>query len=194
MKKLKDLFKLFITFFKIGLFTFGGGYAMIAIMQSELVERRKWISEDDFYNVISIAESTPGPIAINMATFLGYKKHGVLGSIFATLGVVLPSFIIIFIISLYLKNLLAYSIVQKAFKGIACAVAVIILFAGIKLLKNVKKNFVSISIFIVSAILMVLSEINVINFSYLTIFMIITGGIIGVLTLISSDKQKGGNE
>ena len=98
MKLLKDALKLFLTFFKIGAFTFGGGYAMIAIMHGELVEKKKWTVDDEFYDVVSIAESTPGPVAINMATFLGYKKAGVLGSIFATLGVVMPSFIIIFLI------------------------------------------------------------------------------------------------
>ena len=96
MKKLKTALFLFFTMFKIGLFTFGGGYAMIAILERELVERKKWIEHDEFIDLIAIAESTPGPIAINSSTYIGYKRCGVLGSIFATLGVVLPSFIIIF--------------------------------------------------------------------------------------------------
>ena len=191
---MKKLLKLFLSFFKIGLFTFGGGYAMISLVEYEFVEKQKAVTEEEFLDLIAIAESTPGPIAINMATYVGKKQGGFFGAFLATLGVVLPSFIIIFIISLFLQNLLTYSIVQKAFKGISCAVAVIILFAGIKLLKNVKKNFISISIFALSIILMVLSEINVINFSYLTIFMIIVGGIIGALTLIKKDRPNGGNE
>ena len=98
MKKLKQLFFLFLTFFKIGLFTFGGGYAMIPIIEREAVDRKNWISKDEFLDILAIAESTPGPLAINSATFVGYKVCGVLGSVFATLGVVLPSFIIIFAI------------------------------------------------------------------------------------------------
>ena len=92
MKKLKLLLTLFVTMFKIGLFTFGGGYAMIAIIEREIIERKKWIDNDEFLDIIAIAESTPGPLAINSATFVGYKIAGVLGSVFATLGVVLPSF------------------------------------------------------------------------------------------------------
>lgn len=191
---MKKLLKLFLSFFKIGLFTFGGGYAMISLVEDEFVEKQKVVTEDEFLDLIAIAESTPGPIAINMATYVGKKEGGFLGALFSTLGVVLPSFIIIFIISLFLQNLLVFPIVQKAFKGIACAVAVIILFAGIKLLKNVKKNFLSIAVFIVSIALMVLSEINIINFSYLTILMIITGGLLGALTLLKKDKIEGGEE
>ena len=98
MSKIKTLLKLFIVMFKIGLFTFGGGYAMIAVIEREFVERKKWLEHDEFMDIIAIAESTPGPLAINSATFVGYKRCGVLGSVFATLGVVLPSFIIIYII------------------------------------------------------------------------------------------------
>ena len=191
---MKKLLKLFLSFFKIGLFTFGGGYAMISLVEDEFVEKQKAVTEEEFLDLIAIAESTPGPIAINMATYVGKKIGGLLGAIIATFAVVLPSFVIIFIISLFLQNLLAYPIVQSAFKGISCAVAVIILFAGIKLLKNVKKNFVSIAVFILSIALMVLSEINIINFSYLTIFMIIFGGLVGALTLLNKDKEKGGQE
>jgi chromate transporter len=93
------LFKLFYTFAKIGLFTFGGGYGMIAIVQDECVEKKKWITEDEFATVLTIAESTPGPIAINCATYTGYAQGGILGSLAATFGVVLPSFVIIFLIS-----------------------------------------------------------------------------------------------
>ena len=93
-----ELIKLFFTFFKIGLFTFGGGYAMIAQIRESIVENKKWLNEDELLHIITIAEATPGPIAINMATYIGYKRKGVLGSTFATLGVIMPSFIIIFII------------------------------------------------------------------------------------------------
>ena len=99
MKRIKALLELFLTMFKIGLFTFGGGYAMIAVFENEFISRKKWLESDEFLDMIAIAESTPGPIAINTATYIGYKVAGVLGSIFATLGVVLPSFIIILVIS-----------------------------------------------------------------------------------------------
>ncbi|MBQ1988903.1 MAG: chromate transporter, partial [Clostridia bacterium] len=97
--KLKKALQLFLTFFKIGAFTFGGGYAMIPLIQKEVVEEKKWITDDDILEIIAIAESTPGPIAINSATFVGYRVCGFWGSFFSTLGVVLPSFVIILIIS-----------------------------------------------------------------------------------------------
>ena len=106
MKKIKELFILFISMFKIGLFTFGGGYAMISVFESEFVTKKKWLEHDEFMNILVIAESTPGPVAINMATYIGYKQHKILGSAIATLGMVLPSFTIIYIISLFFNNLL----------------------------------------------------------------------------------------
>ena len=105
MNKFKNLISLFLIMFKIGLFTFGGGYAMIAIIERELVEKKNLLSHEDFIDIIAVAESTPGPIAVNSATFIGYKQNGVLGSLFATLGVVLPSFIIIYAISLFFEQL-----------------------------------------------------------------------------------------
>ena len=104
MEKIKRALALFLAFFKIGLFTFGGGYAMIAIMEREFVEKKKWIGHEEFIDVIAIAESTPGPIAINMATFVGSAQGGILGSAMATLGVVLPSFIIILLIKMFFCN------------------------------------------------------------------------------------------
>lgn len=186
---MKNLLKLFWTFFKIGLFTFGGGYAMISLVENEFVEKKKAVTEEEFLDLIAIAESTPGPIAINMATFIGKKSGGFLGALFATVGVILPSFIIIFIISLFLQDLLKYKIVAKAFKGISCAVAVIILFAGIKLFKNFKTTWINILIFISVIILMVLNEIKIISFSYLTIVMILVGGLIGIFTLLPSKNK-----
>ena len=186
---MKKFLMLFWSFFKIGLFTFGGGYAMISLVENEFVEKKKAITENEFLDLIAIAESTPGPVAINMATFIGKKYGGVLGAIFATVGVVLPSFVIIFAISLFLQDLLKYEIVAKAFKGISCAVGVIILFAGIKLLKNFKVNWLNIVVFIAVIALMILSEIKIISFSYLTIVMILVGGLIGILTLLSTKNK-----
>jgi chromate transporter len=118
MKKSKLVFTLFLTMLKIGLFTFGGGYGMIALLENEFVAKRKWITKEEFLDMIAIAESSPGPIAINSSTYIGYKKAGFLGSLFATIGVCIPSFVIIFIISLFLDAFLKLTYVAYAFKGI----------------------------------------------------------------------------
>ena len=138
MKKLKTALQLFWTMFKIGLFTFGGAYAMIGILERELVERKKWIEHDEFLDLITIAESTPGPIAINSSTYIGYKRCGVLGSVFSTLGVAMPSFIIIFLISIFYDAFIKIVAVNYAFKGIQACVCFLILSAGIKMLKKIK--------------------------------------------------------
>ena len=187
---MKKILSLFWSFFKIGLFTFGGGYAMISLVENEFVEKRKLVTADEFMDMIAVAESTPGPIAINMATNLGYRQGGFLGSLFATIGVILPSFVIMFVISLFLRNLLEYEVVVKAFKGISSAVAVIILFAGIKLAKNFKKNWLFISLFIVAFAVMVLAEIKIINFSYITITLILFGGIMGLIFLLPKKQEE----
>ena len=120
--KFKKLLKLFLTFLKIGAFTFGGGYAMIPVFQKEAVEKNGWITDDDILEIIAIAESTPGPIAINSATFIGYRTCGVLGSAVATFGVVLPSFLIILLISFVLQQFQEIQVVQYAFNGIRAGV------------------------------------------------------------------------
>ncbi|MBO7213907.1 MAG: chromate transporter, partial [Clostridia bacterium] len=133
MSKAKTFFKLFLTMLKIGLFTFGGGYAMISILEHEFVEKANWLEKDEFYDVVAIAESTPGPIAINSATFIGYRVAGVLGSIVATLGICIPSIVIIYAISLFFDAFLSLTLVAYAFKGIQVCVAYLIFTAGIKM-------------------------------------------------------------
>ena len=113
-KKLNECLVLFKTFFKIGLFTFGGGYAMIPLIHKEIIENHHWIEDDDMLDIIAIAESTPGPISVNTATFVGYKVSGVLGSLFATLGLVLPSLFIIFVISLFIEQFMARRIPRRS--------------------------------------------------------------------------------
>ena len=181
------LMSLFVTFFKIGLFTFGGGYAMISQIKEYIVEKNKWISEEELLDIITIAESTPGPIAINMATYVGYKKKKILGSLCATLGVVLPSFIIIYIISLFLQKFMEFEIVQYLFVGINCAVAFLIVKTGFSLLKNIEKKIVPTVTFIIVFILMVLFEIIGISFS--SIYFIIIGGAIGIIYYALICKQ-----
>ena len=183
--------------FKIGLFTFGGGYAMIAIIERELVEKKGWIEKAEYLDIISIAESSPGPIAINTATFIGYRKSGFLGSVFATLGVVLPSFIVIFIISLFFQAFLSIKLVAYAFKGIQVAVAFIILTAGIKLFGAIKKTPFNILLTVITAILVVLFSVLSIAFS--SVYFILIGGAIGLFTYLiavisENRKEKKNND
>lgn len=173
------LFKLFYTFAKIGLFTFGGGYGMIAIVQDECVEKKKWITEDEFATVLTIAESTPGPIAINCATYTGYAQGGILGSLAATFGVVLPSFVIIFLISSFFDNLLTYPIVANAFRGIQIGVGLIIFRAGYNMLKKMKKKPFSIAILVCALLIML--AINFLAWNFSTIYLLIIAGVLGVV-------------
>ena len=191
--KLKNLFLLFLTMFKIGAFTFGGGYAMIALLENEFVSKKKWLPHEEFVDLIAIAESTPGPIAINSATYIGYKAGGVLGSAFATLGVVLPSFIIIFAISLFFNAFLAIAAVAAAFRGIQVAVVFMILSAGIKLLKKMKKTPFNLTVLILTCVSLILIDLFAINFS--AVFFILIGAVLGLFVyLIGSIKAGRGKE
>lgn len=176
---MKKLLNLFWEFFKIGLFTFGGGYAMVAVIERTLVEKKGWITQEEFMDVIAIAESTPGPIAINSASYIGYKIKGVFGSVFATLGVVLPSLTIVYIISLVFEWFLGLEYVGYAFKGIQACVAFLIISAGIKMLKPLKKNAFNIIVLSVVIIGMVLIDLFAVNFS--TIYIILAGGVLGII-------------
>ena len=179
MSKLKTIFSLFITMLKVGLLTFGGGYAMIAVIEREITEKKKWLSSEEFLDVIAIAESTPGPLAINTSTFVGYKKCGVLGAIFSTLGVVLPSFTIIFLISLFFDSFLELKFVEYAFKGIQVAVAFLIITAGIRMFSHLKRTVFNIVLFSLSVIALLLLTLFAVKFS--TIYFILIGGFIGVI-------------
>ncbi len=174
-----DLFKLFITFFKIGLFTFGGGYAMISQIKEEMIEKKHWLSEDELMQIITIAESTPGPIAINLATYVGYQRHKILGSLCATIGVVLPSLFIIFIISLFLDQFMKNQYIKNAFIGINACVAFLIMKTGIEMLVQMSKKPLAIISFIVVFALLITFEILAIAFS--VIYYILIGGVIGII-------------
>ncbi len=186
--KFKQCMMLFATFFKIGLFTFGGGYAMISLIETETVERKRWIAGPDLLNIIAIAESTPGPIAINSATFIGYRVAGVLGSAFATLGVVLPSFVIIFAISFFVQEFLALELVSRAFKGIQAAVTILILRAGLKMIKNLKKNVLSLVIATPSVAATVV--ISLFDFNFSSVFIILIGAVIGLTYYSITDRKE----
>lgn len=190
MKKSKLILILFLSFFKIGAFTFGGGYAMLSLLENEFVSKRGWLTKDEFLDMLAIAESTPGPIAINSATFIGYKTAGVLGSTLATLGVVLPSFIIIYIISLFLDKFLALTIVANAFKGIQACVVYLIGSVGIKLFKQMEKKPLPIAIMVCVLVCMITLSILAVKFS--SIIYILISGALGIITFYS--KKQGGKE
>ncbi len=148
------LFDLFLTFAKIGLFTFGGGYAMISLIESSCVERKKWITHDEMMNVTVIAESTPGPIAINCATYVGCKQAGFLGAVIATLGIILPSFLVIWLISVFLDQFLEIALIANAFRGIKLAVGLLILDAAITMVGKMKKKPMPIAIVVCACAVM----------------------------------------
>lgn len=188
MSKIKNYLSLFLTMFKIGLFTFGGGYAMIALLENEFVEKKKWLEKDEFIDVAAIAESTPGPIAINAATYIGYKNSGVVGAVISTLGICVPSFTIIFIISLFFDAFLSLSYVAYAFKGIQICVVYLIFSAGIKMLKQIKKTPFNVIILSLTIIFMILFSVFSINFS--TIFFILISGVAGVVLYLLKKLRK----
>lgn len=175
---MKKYFLLFLTFFKIGLFTFGGGYAMVAVLEREIVEKKQWILKDEFLDLIAIAESTPGPIAVNSATYIGYKTGGFLGSLFCTLGMVLPSFIVILVISLFFEAFLKLEYVKYAFRGIQACVSFLIISAGLKMLFSLKKTWLNAVLFIATVTLIICFSLFNIDFS--SIYYILIGGFIGL--------------
>lgn len=163
---------LFLTFAKIGLFTFGGGYAMISLIEDSCVEKKQWITHDEMMNVTVIAESTPGPIAINCATFVGYKKKGLAGAVAATAGMVLPSFCIIFFVSMFLDNFLEIPWIAHAFKGIKIAVGILILDAAIKMIRKMQKKAIPLTIMCCAFIAMMLIDIFALRVSSITLMLI----------------------
>jgi chromate transporter len=181
MKKPKVL-DVFLTFLKIGAFTFGGGYAMMPIMQKEVVDKKKWATDDDIIRLLVISESTPGVLAVNSATFIGYKVAGFWGSTLATLGVVLPSFIIISIISLFLTQFQSIALVKYAFLGIRAGVAILILNAAIKLSKKIKKDIFSYIIIFSSFLVAYFTSFNI-------LFIMMIGALLGVIYGYINAKQ-----
>ena len=166
------LFDLFRTFAKIGLFTFGGGYAMISLIENSCVEKKGWITHDEMMNVTVIAESTPGPIAINCATFVGYKQRGLIGAIAATIGMVLPSFSIIFLISMFLDNFLEIAWIAHAFMGVKIAVGILILDAAIKMIRKMQKKPIPLTIMACAFLAMLLIDIFALHVSSITLMLI----------------------
>ncbi|MBO5098140.1 MAG: chromate transporter [Agathobacter sp.] len=185
---MNKLLELFLTFSKIGAFTFGGGYAMISLIEDNCVEKKKWITHDEMMDITVIAESTPGPIAINCATFVGHKIAGLAGAFCATLGVVLPSFLIIFVISSFLDNFLEIEIIAKAFYGIKVAVGVLILDAGIKMFKKMSKKIFPRVIMALSCITMFFVQMFAIKFSAISLMLI--AGAVGLVAFLIQGRKK----
>ena len=197
--RLKSLWLLFINMLKIGLFTFGGGYAMIHLLENEFVSKKKWIEEDEFMDLVAIAESTPGPIAINCSTYIGYKKEKILGAVLATLGMCIPSFTIIFFISLFFNQFLSIGWVASAFKGIQVCVVFLILSAGVKMLKKMKKK--PFNLIVMSATFLCMVAFGVFAVSFSSIFYILISGLFGLLIYLigyfkakKSPEQKEGEQ
>ena len=178
MKRLKNLIDICLSMMKIGLFTFGGGYAMIHLLENEFVTKRSWIESGEFMDLVAIAESTPGPIAINCSTYIGYKREGIPGAIFATAGMCIPSFAIIYLISLFFNSFLEIEWVAAAFRGIRICVIYLILSAGIKMLKKIKKSKFNIAVMALTFIAMV--TLSLLNIGFSSIFYIIIFGSISL--------------
>lgn len=175
---MKKYFTLFFTMLKIGLFTFGGGYAMIALLENELIRKKQWLEEDEFMDMVAIAESTPGPVAVNAATYVGYKIGGTAGALLSTLAVCIPSFAIIYVISLYFGRFLSVAWVNAAFRGIQVCVAFLILSAGWKLFKKMRKNAFNLIVFSATAVCTLAFSLFSVKFS--SVFYVLIGAALGI--------------
>ena len=189
-RRLRTIWTLFGTFLKIGAFTFGGGYAMIPLIQKEVVEKRNWITNEDVLDIIAIAESTPGPVAINSATYLGYKLAGVPGAAVATVAVSLPSFGIIYAISLFFDQFTSLTVVAHAFQGIQVCVIYLIFLAGVRMLKALERTPLNVGILLVVMAGMIAFSLLAVKFS--SIAFILLSGMVGVAVWGTGRNQKGG--
>lgn len=185
------LLRLFFTMLKIGLFAFGGGYAMTALLENELVTKRGWLGRDEFLNMTAIAESTPGPIAVNSATYVGYRLAGVPGAAVATLGVCLPAFLIIFAISLFFDRFVTLTYVAYAFRGVQAAVVYLIASAGVRLFRGLGRDPLARILAVVTAAALVLLSLLSVNFS--SVFFILIGGVVGVAAYLVRRAKRGGD-
>ena len=186
------LIQLFLTFLKIGLFTFGGGYAMIPIIEDACVAKKKWITDEEMLNMTVIAESTPGPIAINCSTYVGFKQKGFLGAVVATLGMILPSFCIIFLISLFLDNFLEITLVAAAFKGIKAAVGILIVDAALKMLGKIKKTALTVILSALTFVSLLIIDIFALNIS--SIILLVACAVIGAAVFLIGKAGKAGDK
>ena len=176
---MKKISTLFWTFLKIGAFTFGGGYAMVALLEHEFVEEKQWVSREEFLDMVAIAESTPGPVAVNSATYIGYKIDGTAGAAASTVAVCIPSFVVIYCISLFFDRFLSLTVVAHAFRGIQVCVIYLILSAGLKMLRQLERNAFNVCILTTVIAAMVGCSMAAVSFS--SIYYILLSGAAGVL-------------
>ena len=188
-QEVKSLETLFFTFFKIGLFTFGGGYAMIALLEEEFIQRRKWLDKDEFLDMTAIAEATPGPDAIPSATYLGYKLAKVPGAATATVAVCLPSFLIIYAISLFFEQFTQLTVIANAFKGIQVCVIYLIFSAGVRMLKALDKSPFATGVF--AAVMLVMVGLSLAGVSVSSILLILLSGAAGVAAWLIGRRKEG---
>ena len=175
---MRKMLTLFLTFLKIGAFTFGGGYAMIALLENEFIEKKGWLDRDEFLDMAAIAESTPGPVAVNSATYIGYKIGGAAGAALATLAVCLPSFVVIYIISLFFDQFLSLKYVACAFRGIQAGVVYLIFSAGLKMLRSIEKNALSRGI--AAAVMLLMVVLTLLSVKVSSLIYILLSGLIGL--------------
>ena len=184
------LLNLFLTFAKVGLFTFGGGYAMISIIENTCVEQKKWITHDEMMDITVIAESTPGPIAINAATYVGYKRAGIPGSIAATVGMTLPSFVIIYLISAVLDNFLEILWIANAFRGIKIGVGLLIFNVALTMLKKMKP--MPLPRIIAGCAFAVMLTVNFLSLKFSSITLMLIAGAVGLIVFLAKKRKGGG--
>ena len=194
MKKKWDIIRqLFFAFLKISTFTFGGGYAMISLISQTCVDQKKWITDDEMMDITVIAESTPGPISINAATYVGYKQASMWGAVAASVGTILPSFVVIYVISTYLTNFLSIPLVAKAFSGIKIAVGFLILDAGFRMIKSMPKG--SFSVAFLTASFLSMCAIQLFSLPVTSIHLILIAGFISlIISIITKNVPKGGKK
>ncbi len=179
---MKTLLQLFLIFARIGGFTFGGGYAMLPMLQKELVENKKWTTNEELIDYYAIGQCTPGVIAVNVATFIGFKKKGVLGAIFATLGMVTPSLIIVGAIAMFISGFQDYEPVQWAFSGIRAAVVALILSSMWKIAKKSLVDIFAITIFLVVALVSFFTDLSPVVF-------VVSAGVLGIVLNLTGIRK-----
>ena len=183
----KEMLKVMLSFLKIGAFTFGGGYAMISLIGDECVEKHGWMTEDELTDMIAVAESTPGPVAVNSATYVGYKVGGFWGALAATVGVVTPAFLLILLISYFFEDLLNIPIVAKAFKGIKVGVCVLIAAVGVKMFVSLEKTPVNMIFF--AAALLTLLAVNIFDIGISSVYIIFAAALAGIIVFGISERR-----
>ncbi len=179
---------LLLTFMRIGLFTFGGGYALISMIEDSCVEKKKWISHDDMMNITVIAESTPGPISMNCATFIGFRQAGWIGAVIATLGIVVPSFVVIYVISMFLDNFLELTVVANAFRGIRIAVGFLILDAAVTMIRKMQKKAFPLTMMLCSFAAMFL--INVFSLRFSSVSLMLIAAVVSLVVFAAENRQE----